>query len=157
MSVVSTRLEHVFEAVALASPPSRRAAGGASRSTAGSAHRSVPAAGLVREGARTDADRAAVGATAALARLARVREELSALGAMAGAGAGWAAAERQAVWSALDRLSGVLTAAKAAWLAVDRVAGTVVALGDSSVAAAVDRRTGCGMRAAQEQVKASPR
>ncbi|MBN9327717.1 MAG: DUF222 domain-containing protein, partial [Cellulomonas sp.] len=57
------------------------------------------------------------------------------------------------MWSALDRLSGTLTAAKAAWLAVDRDAGTVAALGDGSVAAAIDRRSGCGMRAAHEQVR----
>jgi hypothetical protein len=115
----------------------------------------VPATGLAREGARTDADRAAVGPAAALARATRVREELSALGTLAGAGAGWSAAERQAVWSALDRLSGTLTAAKAAWLAADRDAGTVAALGDGSVAAAIDRRSGCGMRAAHEQVRQS--
>lgn len=143
----------MFETIALAPAPSRHTAGVASGSAAGSAHRSVAAAGLAGGAARTDADRGAVGATAALARLTRVREELSALGALAGAGAGWAAAERQAVWSALDRLSGTLAAAKAAWLAVDRDAGTVAALGDGSVAAAIDRRSGCGMRAAHEQVR----
>ncbi|WP_337973964.1 DUF222 domain-containing protein [Cellulomonas sp. NTE-D12] len=136
----------MFEAVALAPTPSRHPAGVASRSAAGSAHRPVP-------DVRIDPHRGAVGATAALARLTRVREELSALGALSGAGAGWSAAERQAMWSALDRLSGTLTAAKAAWLSVDRDAGTVAALGDGSVAAAIDRRSGCGMRAAHEQVR----
>ncbi|CAL8968656.1 hypothetical protein CELL_00313 [Cellulomonas sp. T2.31MG-18] len=57
------------------------------------------------------------------------------------------------MWSALDGLSGTLTAAKAAWLAVDRDAGTVAGLGDGSVAAAIDRRSGCGIRAAHEQVR----
>ena len=49
--------------------------------------------------------------------------------------------------------AGPLTAAKSAWLAADRDAGTATAPSDGSVAAAIDRRSGCGMRAAHEQVR----
>lgn len=156
MSVALSRVEHMFETVALAPPPSR--GGVAARSGVSAASRLAGRQGS-RAGAHgdrsADADGQAAAPATALARLARVREELSALGALAGTGAGWVASDRQAVWSALDRLSGTLTAAKAAWLAADRDAGTVAAVGDGSVAAAVDRRSGCGMRAAHEQVRQS--
>nr|WP_263731078.1 HNH endonuclease signature motif containing protein [Cellulomonas sp. SG140] len=146
----------MFETVALAPPPSR--GGVAARSGVSAASRLAGRQGS-RAGAHgdrsADADGQAAAPATALARLARVREELSALGALAGTGARWVASDRQAVWSALDRLSGTLTAAKAAWLAADRDAGTVAAVGDGSVAAAVDRRSGCGMRAAHEQVRQS--
>ena len=88
-----------------------------------------------------------------VSRIAAVRDELSTLGALAVASADWSAADRQVVWLAIERLSGTLTTARSAWLVVDRDAGTAAALGDGSVAAAVDRRSGCGMRAAHDQVR----
>ena len=92
-------------------------------------------------------------AAAAVSRVAVLRQELSRLGELAAASADWSGADRQLVWLALDRLSGTLTTARSAWLTVDRDAGTAAALGDGSVAAAVDRRSGCGMRAAHDQVR----
>jgi hypothetical protein len=109
---------------------------------------------LVAEATPAHTGAATEGATL-LERIGTIRAELAALGGVAAGAVGWAARDRQAVWSALDALAGALTAARSAWLVAERTAGTLQGRSDVSEVAAVDRRTGCGRGAAHGQVRAA--
>jgi len=163
MSVDVARIDHMFDAgatalreghglTAAAAPPRHGSAEArfarTGPATDGAGHGPVAEATQAHTGAPTD------GATL-LERIGTIRAELAALGGVAAGAVGWAARDRQAVWSALDALAGALTAARSAWLVAERTAGTLQGRSDVSEVAAVDRRTGCGRGAAHGQVRAA--
>ena len=163
MSVGVARIDHMFETGATALWEGHGLSAAAAPARHGSAEarfaRTGPATdgaghGLVAEATPAHTGAATDGATL-LERIGTIRAELAALGGVAAGAVGWAARDRQAVWSALEALAGALTAARSAWLVAERTAGTPQGRSDVSEVAAVDRRTGCGRGAAHGQVRAA--